>query len=101
MNKKLRTPAMFVNFKSYREVDGEGALKFAKICESVSNENDVSIIVCPPVVELGTIARNVCIPVFSQNVDYHVSGPGWITASMINSTGEYGTLIKHSEQKFE
>ncbi|MCQ2056494.1 MAG: triose-phosphate isomerase, partial [archaeon] len=26
---------------------------------------------------------------------------GWITASMIKSTGAYGTLINHSEHKFE
>ena len=28
----LKTPAIVVNFKAYREVDGEGSLKLAKIC---------------------------------------------------------------------
>ena len=100
---KLKTPAVVVNFKAYREVDGEGSLRLARICEDVAKENGVSIAVCPPIVELGTVARNVDIPVFSQNADSHAPGSatGWVTASMIRSTGAVGTLINHSEHRFQ
>ena len=90
-----------MNFKAYQEVDGEGSLKLAGICESVAKESGVNIAVCPPMVELGTVARAVSIPVFSQNADPHAPGSatGWITASMIKSTGSVGTLINHSEHR--
>ncbi len=99
----LKTPAIVVNFKAYREVDGEGSLRLAKICESVSEKSGVTIAVCPPMVELGTVARAVKIPVFSQNADPHAPGSstGWITASMIKSTGAVGTLMNHSEHRAE
>ena len=95
----LKTPAIVVNFKAYREVDGEGSLKLAKICESVSKDSGVTIAVCPPMVELGTVARAVDIPVFSQNADPHAPGSstGWVTASMIKATGadqSFGTQIR-------
>ena len=50
MSDRLKTPAIVVNFKAYREVDGDGALKLAKICEQVHQENGVTIAVCPPMV---------------------------------------------------
>ncbi|MBQ7701703.1 MAG: triose-phosphate isomerase [Candidatus Methanomethylophilaceae archaeon] len=92
---------MVVNFKAYQEVDGEGSLRLAKICEDVAKESGVNIAVCPPMVELGSVARAVSIPVFSQNADPHAPGSatGWITASMIRSTGSVGTLINHSEHR--
>ena len=98
---KFKTPTIVVNFKAYKEVDGEGALRLAQICESVAKESGVNIAVCPPMVELGTVARAVSIPVFSQNADPHAPGSatGWVTASMIKSTGAIGTLINHSEHR--
>ena len=98
---KFKTPTIVVNFKAYQEVDGEGSLRLAKICESVAKESGVNIAVCPPMVELGTVARAVSIPVFSQNADPHAPGSatGWVTASMIKSTGSAGTLINHSEHR--
>ena len=101
MSDRLKTPAIVVNFKAYREVDGEGALRLAKICEQVHEENGVTVAVCPPMVELGTVARGVSIPVLSQNTDAEAPGSvtGWVTASMVKSTGAIGTLINHSEHR--
>ena len=97
----FRKPVIIVNFKAYKEVDGENSLKLAKICEKVAKESGVSIAVCPPAVELGYVARNVGIPVLSQNADPHAPGSstGWITPSMIKSTGSVGTLMNHSEHR--
>ena len=90
-----------VNFKVYAEAEGPKALRLAEICESVSRDSGVVIAVCPPVSELGTVARNVDIPVMSQNADPHVPGSstGWVTPSMIRASGAVGTLINHTEHK--
>ena len=101
MTKLLSKPVIAVNFKVYREVEGENALMIAKLCEEVSKESGIRIIACPPMTELGTVARNVNIPVFSQNADAHAPGSstGWVTPTMIKTAGAVGTLINHSEHK--
>ena len=58
----LKTPAVVINFKAYAEVEGLKAVELAKICESVAKSSGVSIGVCPPVAELGAVARSVSIP---------------------------------------
>ena len=98
----MRIPAVVVNFKAYREVDGSGALELARICETVAEESGVCIAVCPPMVELSFVACGVGIPVLSQNVDPYIQGSatGWATPSMVAATGAVGTLINHSEHRF-
>jgi len=100
---KFTNPFIFINFKAYKEVEGAGALEIAKACEEVADSNGVSIIVCPPVVELSHVSKNVDIPVFAQSVSPKASGActGWVTPSMVKVTGAMGTLISHSENKYE
>ncbi len=97
----LKTPAVVINFKAYAEVEGLKAVELAKICESVAESSGVSIGVCPPVAELGAVARSVSIPVLSQNVDPYKPGSatGWMTPSMVKACGCTGTLINHSEHR--
>ena len=99
----LRTPAVVINFKAYAEVEGLKAMELAKICESVAESSGVCIAVCPPVAELGAVARAVSIPVLSQNVDPYKPGSatGWMTPSMVSACGCVGTLINHSEHRFD
>lgn len=99
MTKLLSRPVIVVNFKVYKEVEGFHALEMAKICEEVSKESGVRIAICPPMTELGNVARNVDIPTLAQNADPHTPGSstGWVTPSMIRSSGAIGTLINHSE----
>ena len=94
---------MVINFKAYAEVDGLKAVELAKVCEEVARETGVSIAVCPPVAELGAVARAVDIPVLSQNIDPRKPGSatGWMTPSMVNAAGAVGSLINHSEHRFE
>jgi len=98
---KLQKPIIVVNFKVYREAEGVKALEMAKICQFVSETSGVTIAVCPPAAELGYVARNVRIPVFSQNADPYVPGPatGWMPPSLIKAAGAAGTLVNHSEHK--
>jgi triosephosphate isomerase len=97
----LRTPAVIVNFKVYSQVEGEGALRLAKTCAAVAEESGVSIAVCPPMPELSLVAREVAVPVFSQNVSPRKpgSGTGYVTPSAVKAAGVFGTLINHSENR--
>ena len=97
----LRTPAVIINCKVYTEVEGASALRLAKACAKVADESGVSIAVCPPMVELGRVAADAGLPVFSQNVDPRKpgSGTGFTTPSLVKATGAVGTLINHSEHK--
>jgi triosephosphate isomerase len=102
-DKKFGRPLIVVNFKAYLEANGDDALALSKICEKVSSESGVHICVCPPAAELGYVARNVGIPVFSQNVDPRAPGSatGWVTPAMVKACGAAGTLINHSEHKIK
>jgi triosephosphate isomerase len=97
----ISKPVIIVNFKAYSEVEKDGAADLAIVCESVSEETGIVISICPPMVELGNIARSVSLPVLSQNVDPHAQGSvtGWVTPSMVKGCGAIGTLINHSEHK--
>ena len=98
---ELKAPSVIVNFKVYGEVEGEGALRLARICSEVAEESGVSIAVCPPLVELSLVARELDIPVLSQNVHPRKpgSGTGYTTPSAVKASGAYGTLINHSENR--
>jgi len=98
---KSSKPLIVVNFKVYREAEGSKAFDLAKICASVSKDRGVRIAVCPPTAELGYIARNVDIPVYSQNADPRAPGSstGWTTPSVIKAAGAAGTLINHAEHR--
>ena len=98
---ELSRPLIVVNFKVYREVEGVRALDIARMCEDVSRSSGIMIAVCPPLTELGYVARNVGIPVFAQNADPRAPGAstGWMTPSMIKASGAVGTLVNHSEHR--
>ncbi|MDD1769801.1 MAG: triose-phosphate isomerase [Methanomassiliicoccales archaeon] len=96
---ELRLPAIIVNFKTYREVEGEGALVLARTCADVARETGASIVVCPPTVELAEVARQVDVPVMAQHLDDRSLGSstGWITAETVKAAGAVGSLVNHSE----
>jgi len=98
---RLSKPAVVVNFKSYSEVHGHGALELAQICEQVSQETGIQVAVCPPTAELAYVARSVKIPVFTQSVDPYPEGArtGWNTPSLARTAGAIGTLVNHAEHR--
>ncbi|MHC1579925.1 MAG: triose-phosphate isomerase, partial [Candidatus Alkanophagales archaeon] len=102
---EVRTPMIVVNMKAYEEVNGEGGLKIAKTCEEVAKElteeKELSIVVCPPQVSLAWIAAQVEIPCFAQHVDAVEPGShtGAVTLESIKAAGAVGTLVNHSERR--
>jgi triosephosphate isomerase len=92
-----------LNFKTYREATGQEAIRLAEICEDVSNEYSVKIIVSPQVADIYAIAKAVKIPVYAQHVDGVGYGgfTGHITAASLKAAGASGSLINHSERRLK
>jgi len=90
-----------LNFKTYREATGEEALRLAEICEDVSKEYSVEMIVVPQTADIHMISEAVKIPVYAQHVDGvgHGGFTGHITAASLKAAGASGSLINHSERR--
>ena len=92
-----------LNFKTYRESTGAEALRLAEICEDISGEYSVQMVVVPQVADIHAISKAVKIPVFAQHVDGVGYGgfTGHITAASLKAAGASGSLINHSERRLK
>ena len=99
----MKLPLIVVNFKCYEAGTGENALKLAKICDFISKEYGVEIVIAPQFVDIYRIAHEVDIPVFSQHLDPVEEGAftGHVSARAVKEAGAVGTLINHSERRLE
>jgi len=99
----LREPLIIVNFKTYLESTGKKGLFLAKQAEKASKETGVQIVISPQFVDLGSIASEVEIPIFSQHIDAIKPGShtGHILAASIKEAGAIGSLINHSEKQLK
>jgi len=102
-SRRVRTPIVLVNFKTYAEGTGKNALKLAKVCEKVSLETKVCIGVAPQSVDITPIAGAVTVPVFAQHIDpvTHGSFTGHVLPEAVKEGGAVGTLINHSERRLK
>ena len=66
--KKMGTPVIVLNMKSYAESAGRRGVELAKICEDVASKQGVNIAICPQQVELARIASLINIPCFAQHL---------------------------------
>lgn len=100
---KIQTPLILVNFKTYLEATGKGAVELARIAEKVSRETQVPICVAPQFTDLATVASKVDIPVFAQHIDPIEPGSqtGYVLADAVKEAGAVGTLINHSERQLK
>jgi len=101
--RKVRSPFILVNFKTYPEATGRRALELAKKTERVSSEVDVCIGVAPQFVDITPTAKAVSIPVFAQHIDPIAYGnsTGWVLPEAVKQAGAVGTLINHSERRLK
>lgn len=99
----FRKPVIVVNFKTYPEASGPGALALAKLCAQISSETGAPLIVAPPMLDLAIVASTVKIPVFAQHVDSVQSGSttGHVTVENAKASGALGTLVNHSERRIK
>jgi triosephosphate isomerase (TIM) len=92
-----------INFKTYPESTGEKALRLAEICEDISKEHGVQMIVAPQVADIHRISEAVKIPIYAQHVDGVEQGgfTGHVTAASLKAAGASGSLINHSERRLD
>lgn len=91
---------IFVNFKTYRQGTGEGAVKLARILQEVEKKVGVEII---PLVQPTDIFRlsQQGFRVWAQHLDDINFGPntGQVLPEAVLAAGVQGTLLNHSENK--
>ncbi len=94
-------PVIVLNFKTYREATGEGALSLARIAERVRQDQGVNIMVSVQHTDIYRVASSVNIPVLAQHIDARDPGSwtGHVTAEAVKSSGAVGSLVNHSERR--
>lgn len=97
---KMRFPLILINYKTFREATGRGAVRIALMAEEASRKTGICFAVAPQAVDLRLVATSVEIPVFSQHVDPVGQGQftGHIPPEAVVDAGCVGTLISHSER---
>jgi triosephosphate isomerase (TIM) len=101
--KRIRTPLILVNFKTYIEATGKRGVELAKIADQVARDSGVTIAVAPQFTDLKTVTEAVEIPVFSQHIDPIKPGAytGHILAEALKAAGASGTILNHSERRIK
>jgi triosephosphate isomerase (TIM) len=98
----FRSP-LIINFKNYLEIAGEKSIELSKISEQVSNNTGVDIIIAPPTPSLSQVCAAVKTPVIGQHIDLSKPGSttGFLVPEIVKSYGAVGSLINHSEHRFD
>ena len=91
---------IFVNFKTYQQGTGEGALGLARICAEVEKESGIQII---PIVQTADIFRLASqgLNIWAQHMDgiNFGSHTGQILPEALKEAGTKGVLLNHAEKK--
>ncbi|MPL58053.1 hypothetical protein SDC9_03584 [bioreactor metagenome] len=99
--KKIKTPIVILNFKTYIESSGENALNLAKDLESAAIESGINMAAAPQTTDIFRISQETDIPILAQHID-PVSPGGHTGSNLIDSmieSGISGTLLNHSEKR--
>ena len=98
-----KKPFIVLNFKTYKESEGDNALRLAEICAKVQKKTGLNIIVCVQAIDLKDVSEAVHIPVFAQHVDNNAVGKstGSILPEELVDINIHGTLLNHSEKRLE
>jgi triosephosphate isomerase len=94
---------LIINFKNYLEIAGEKSIELSKVSEQVSDDTGVDIIIAPPPPSLSQVCAAVKTPVIGQHVDFSKPGSttGFLVPEIVKSYGAVGSLINHSEHRFD
>lgn len=93
---------IFINFKTYKEGTGSGAIDLAKVMEEVAVETQIKIIPVVQAVNILETVQSTKLEVWTQHVDPVVYGAhtGSILPESVKEEGATGTFLNHSEKKF-
>ncbi len=97
----MGSPFILLNYKTYIQGTGKGAVDIAKACKTVSEESGIEIAVAPQLPDIYRVASEVELSVFSQHMDGIGAGSftGHVFGKCIKEAGAFGTLINHSERR--
>ncbi len=101
--RKLESPMMIVNFKTYTESTGQKALELAKQAQKANDETGILVGIAPQYTDIKIIADAVHVPVFAQHLDPIKPGgyTGHVLVDSVKQAGAAGTLINHSERRLK
>lgn len=93
---------LFVNFKTYEQGTGIGAINLVKILETVADDAQIKIIPVVQVADIKEIVLGTKLEVWAQKVDPIEYGAhtGSILPEAILEDGASGVFLNHSEAKF-
>jgi len=99
----LKTPVLFVNFKTYGQATGKNALLLAEACEKASKKSGFSIVVAAQACDIRLVAEKTKVPVFAQHCDSveFGSNTGWQMPFALKEAGATGTVLNHAEHKID
>ena len=103
MSKKIKTPIVILNFKTYLESSGENALNLAKSLEAVAIETGINMVAAPQACDIFRISKETNIPILAQHID-PISPGGHTGSNLLEAmlqSGISGTLLNHSEQRMQ
>ncbi len=60
----MSSPFILLNYKTYIQGTGQGAVEIAKACKAVSEESGIEIAVAPQLPDIYRVASEVELPVF-------------------------------------
>lgn len=92
---------LMINFKTYKESTGVGALKIARAAERAVEKFVGLVVLVPQTVDLRLVASSTTLPVFAQHTDLDGQGghTGSINIDALKVAGARGVLINHSEKR--
>ncbi len=93
---------IFLNFKTYPQATGEGAVELARIAQEVSQATGVKINLALQATDIFRVAQQIKIPIFGQHLDSVSEGKhtGFTTALALKKAGASGVFLNHSERNF-
>ncbi len=93
-------PVLILNFKTYKEATGEGAVRLAQIAEHAAKNYNVSVFLAVQTADLFRISQTVHLPLLAQHTDPDGFGThtGAILPEAVKAAGAAGTLLNHAEK---
>lgn len=94
---------LFVNFKTYKETSGDNVLEMLSAVHSASEEEGVKVIACVQATDIREATMSSPLEIWAQHVDGVEFGAhtGAVLPEAVMADGAAGTLLNHSENKFE
>ena len=98
---KLKTPVVFINFKTYEEATGRNALALAKKASLVSKKTKKTIVLVVQAADIRLVSEKTKMHIFAQHIDAIEQGAytGWTSPAAVKEAGAIGTVLNHAEHK--